>query len=73
MRGDSGEILRDAVVLAGDRLGTIARLGYRNRGWQAQTTTGRACPRSGSGRYAPTRQAAVIDLLLALSITSTDR
>ncbi|MBA8823915.1 hypothetical protein FHX42_001244 [Saccharopolyspora lacisalsi] len=73
MRSDSGEILRYTVVLAGDRIGTITRPPYRNRGWQAQTTTGPSCPHSGPGRYAATRQVAVVDLLLELGITSTDR
>ncbi len=71
VRNASGEIAHYRVVIAGDVLGTIERAPYGHRGWLARIH-GTAQPhRSGPGRYATNREKAVIDLLLALNITTT--
>ncbi|MDR7304607.1 hypothetical protein [Haloactinomyces albus] len=70
MRTGTGEILRYRVRIAGDLLGSIVRAPYGHSGRQAQDSAGNALAHSGSGRYAKNRQAAVVDLLAALGITS---
>lgn len=73
VRGDTGEILRYAVLVAGDTLGYLARAPYGHTGWQAHHhPSGAVVAHSGGGRYAKNRETAVIDLLLALGITATD-
>lgn len=71
VRGDSGDIIAYRVLVAGDVLGSVERAPYGHRGWIARDTHRRTQPhRGGTGRYAKTREHAVIDLLLGLDITS---
>lgn len=72
IRGDNGEIQHYNVIIAGDTLGTIERpLGHN--GWQArQLPSGIAVRHNGRGRYAKTRENAVLDLLIELGITTSD-
>lgn len=67
----TGERLGYHVLVGGDLLGRIEP-SIRPRGWQAYTAASTAPVRHvGAGRVAATRQAAVVDLLVALDVHAT--
>ena len=67
--GPSDETTGYRVLVAGDWLGTVERVSFRAKAWQALNTNRTAMPHVGSGRYAANREAAVVDLLSGLGVT----
>lgn len=66
--GPSEETTGYRVLVADDWLGTVERVAFRAKAWQALNTNRTAMPHVGSGRYAANREAAVVDLLTGLGV-----
>lgn len=66
--GPSDETVGYRVLVAGDVLGTVERVAFRSKAWQAFGTHRIALPHVGTGRWAANREAAVVDLLTGLGV-----
>lgn len=66
--GPSGGTTGYRVLVAGDVLGTVERVAFRAKAWQALDTHRIALPHVGNGHYASNREAAVVDLLTGLGV-----